>query len=556
MTNQPLSLDEAARRLGISLATARRMAADGRIPGIKVGNRWLIDGSNLPRPRLRRRAARSPVDIDAAIQHVLGTDLAELWVPDVIRHADGLADRAWIRNAAQAKIDGTQPPGAAIELEVDKTIALTRPGVLLDIEDRVAFQAAVASVANQIEGQTPSQVFSARLSADKRYFLKKGAQQWVEWRRSVLAELQPSDWLVATDLTAYFETIPHRDLRAEIQSLNAHPSIAASLSEMLRTWGPVDGRGLPQGPNASRLLGNMHLLPVDRAMLGAGYRYSRYMDDIRIVTTSKAEAVEAVRRFQTECRNRGLIISSAKTALFVGDGAKASLSEDADLSRAQYFLNAKAGSMARKELKAILTGALKREEKINERHVKFSLWRLASLGDDAVLRRVMTRLDDLAPVASVVAAYLRSFIERRSVVSGLAHFLADTERSHSRFLATWLFAAMLEHRGDLPAAWADQAGLRVRDRNEPAYLRAVASIVLARGGRAADVDWVKSDILREHDPTVLRGYAVALFWVGALDSATKRRLTARAARLQLVVAYLEGRTTLPSLVYRNGVLRL
>jgi hypothetical protein len=61
---------------------------------------------------------------------------------------------------------------------------------------------------------------------------------------------------------------------------------------------------------------------------------------------------------------------------------------------------------------------------------------------------------------------------------------------------------------------------------------------MARGHRAADVKWIKDDVQKEHDPAVLRGYAVALHWVGALDKGTQRQLIARSSLLRATIDYL------------------
>jgi excisionase family DNA binding protein len=446
-----LTIEEAALRLEVSVATARRMAASGRITARKTGKQWIVDGTNLrPQRPQRRVSAKRVVDVEQALRHVQRTDLTEVWVPDVLHQADRLADAGALLAAAQARFEGT-PVGAAIEVEVDKTAIFMRWATSLDVEDRVAYQAAVGSFADRVEGQTPDSVFSARLSSDHRYFFRHGPRQWVAWRRYVRSQLEAErEWMVKTDLTAYFDTIPHRLLIAEVESLNVDRAVVETLSEMLRTWAAVPGLGLPQGPNASRLLGNLYMLPVDRAMLDAGWIYSRYMDDIRIVTATKADAVKALRQFQGECRARGLIISSSKTELLFGDDARRSLEGEADLAAADYLMKGDASALARTELKAILKRALKSDVRVDERRAKFSLWRLAQLREASVLGRVLTRLEDLAPLASVVAAYLRPFVSRKRVVEGLSTFLADSARSYSPHMATWLFAVMLEHPDPLP----------------------------------------------------------------------------------------------------------
>jgi len=556
-----LTVEEAATRLGVSVATTRRMAQSSRVSAVKSGRQWLIDARTLPmrgKPKPSRRSAGSGVDVERALRHVRETDLSELLVPDVLRYEDLLtpAAQAEILALAESRFDGT-PFEPATEVEVDKTPFSTRSVLLPTLEDRVAYQAAVAAIGPKIESEMPPEVFSARLSTSERFFLKHGPRQWVAWRRAVLADLTDGrEWLISTDLTSYFDLIPHRTLNAEIQSLNPSTEAADTLSELLRTWAVVPGIGIPQGPNASRLLANLYLLPVDREMLRAGYRYFRYLDDVRIVCATKGEAIRAIRLFERECRGLGLIVSGSKTQLLYGDEARSDLAPNSDFDQAQYFLDVNAGSFARKVLKRILRKSLGATGLADARGVRFSLWRLARIREGSVLTRVLNRLEDLAPVASVVAAYLMPFIQRRSVVSALATFLGDAERSQSSYLATWLFAAMLQHPGRLPAPWAEQAMTRVRDRNQPAYLRAIAAMVAVRGGRAADTAWIKADVQRERDPHVLRGYAVGLHAIEQLDRTTQKRLMARHDRLRHTIDYLAGRTTLPSLIYRNQRIRV
>ena len=496
------------------------------------------------------------VDLGKALIHVKKTDLVDVPVPDILRCADELIDEAAVIAAAQGRLEGG-PPGPALEIPVDKGAIFTRRMTLLAMEDRVAFQAAVASFADRIEKRTSDSVYSARLSEDPRYFTKRSSEQWAKWRESSLSKLEPgSEWLVETDLTSYFDTIRHRQLIADIESLNADSRIIGVIREMLRKWAPTDGLGLPQGPNASRVLGNLFMLPIDEAMLNAGWRYSRFLDDVQIVTDSKPAAIQAMREFQRECGNRGLIVSSAKTKLLHGDEARKSLEGSGKLAAIEYFLNANAPRLARKQLKAVLKEALAPEMNINVREARFSLYRLGNLREPTVLTEVLNRLEDLAPIASVVAAYLPPFISEDIVEDGLAKFLSDPDRSYSAHLATWLLAAMLERPGPLPEPWVNEAARRMKNRNQPVYLRSVAAVVAGRGRRAMDIAWIKREIRQEHNPALLRSFAVGLFWAGELDRAVQKELVILAPQLQRTIGYLQGRTKVPSLVFSSRSLNV
>jgi excisionase family DNA binding protein len=267
-----LTVEEAAVRLRVSAATARRMAKDGRLGARKSGRQWLIDAAALPQasPRRRRRSPGTTVDLERALEHVRATDLKQdLWVPDILQYEDVLADAAGLLARAAAVFDQTGP-GPSRVVEIDRSLMLTRPGSLLALHDRVAYQAAVAAFAGRVDALMADCIFSSRLSDSPRFFTRHPTRQWVTWRRFVRAQLADASdpWLVKTDLTAYFETVPHRGLLADIEALNVDAAVLNVMRDVLKSWGGDHGLGLPQGPNASRILGNLYLAPVDRAMLG------------------------------------------------------------------------------------------------------------------------------------------------------------------------------------------------------------------------------------------------------------------------------------------------
>lgn len=553
-----LTVEEAAIRTGLSIATVRRRAGRGEITAQKSGKQWLIDGDKLSAGRRATRgstAASPTFDLHKALRHVTSKDLSELWVPDVLRFEDYLAaSDVLLAGAADRLQDRDADP--AIEVSIAKTPFFTRAAVLLTLEDRVAYQAAVASIAQKIDAALSPQVGSARLSKDDKYFLQRGQTAWQQWVKSVREEVRGGKrWMIKSDLTVYFDHVPHRLLLEEISALNPEPRLLPIIRKMLRSWASVPDLGLPQGPNASRVLANLYLLPVDRAMLNAGFSYYRYMDDFRVVASTKAEVVDGMRLLEQECRRRGLILSTAKTSLLEGDEALRD-GQHPERDEAQYWSEMKKLQNERRSLRKILADSLREDGHIDVSGMRFSMWRLARIREYSVLRRILPRLEDLAPVASVVAAYLRFFVMRDYVVSGVADFLEDEKRANSSFLVTWLLAAMLERPGPapLPDRWTRIAERRVKDRNQPAYLRAVAAVVFARGRRPADLAWIKTEVAREYDPVLMRGYAVALYSADSLDKAIGRTLAAKSSVMANTVEYLSGRTTLPSLVYLEGSL--
>jgi hypothetical protein len=88
-----------------------------------------------------------------------------------------------------------------------------------------------------------------------------------------------------TDISKYYASI-QTDLLQESLLMNGCDSQAvASVLAVLKFWQKCCGlKGLPIGPEASRVLGNFFLRPIDNLMAMNGARYKRYGDDRRLVS--------------------------------------------------------------------------------------------------------------------------------------------------------------------------------------------------------------------------------------------------------------------------------
>lgn len=543
-----IGIAEAASRLGISQAAVRQRCRNGTLVASKSTGRWLVDeasisvlGGTAPGRLLHDR-----VDFANSLDQLELLDLIEEWVPDLLRHEDELADRrALLRRAKERLVAGDfQPPR---EVEVPKTPFFTRTGRLITLEDRIVFHAVVASFAHLADSALSKQVYSARLAQRGPYLTKKGTRQWRRWLIHVRRHLHRGEpWLIKTDLTAYFDTIKHDLLDAELQSVRAPADAREAIAAMLQAWTPLQGIGLLQGPDAARILGNLYLSPVDAAMEHHGISYSRYMDDIRITGARKSDVINAVRILERECRSRGLILSPNKTTLHSHADALTA-DEDAGRSRAMYFFTMGNFKEAKRRLRRLLKDSIADDGHLNARNFRFGLWRLAKLRDHYMLPSVLARLDDLAPAASVVAEYLRPYIATPRVTSGLAHYLTQGDNVRHPHLLFHLFAVMLEHPGPLPSSWTSFAEGMMRDTEQPLELRGVAVNLAVLSGRPAVIGWARTTARAHGSIELARACLVALARVSALDAATATTASRRDARLGRTVNYLERATSLPSI---------
>lgn len=564
-----LTVEEIAERWVVPVSTVRRWCGDGTIPALKQGRQWLVDSDELPAhpPRSRRRAVATVgvaagFDMRLALERLQSVDLKEPWVPDVLNFEDISVGGFVVARASERLASNMFDPPA--EVPIPKTPFFTRSAVLLTVEDRISYQAVVQSFADLAEAQTSDSVFSARVNrSNKRYmFALSGTRAWLSWKTAVreYVHARSSDvWMVRTDLTAYFDTIPHELLINEVMALGVPARTVSSLRAMLRSWAIVPGMGIPQGPNASRLLGNLYLLPLDRAMRANGAGYFRYFDDVRIVAESKHAATKAMRTFERECRRRGLLASPSKTDLLSGRAVVDEVDHDLESEIAGSVRAGMSGGYGgpsdiperQKQLRKIMRAALKNDGHLDVRRAKFSIFRLSSLRDVSVLRLVLANLDNLAPAAQTVVRYLRPFISRSVAITAIAKYLRDDDGAASPFMLTWVLALVLDGPVVSDTAMVFAVRALALDRNRPTYLRVLAVNVLAAAREPGDVAWMRNELAREYDHGMLRGLAVALHRARALDKNSSRALLAKVPDLARTVAYLDGRVTLPSLIARD-----
>ena len=555
-----ITVDEAAALLGVSPATVRRRCGSGDIAAERVGRSWLIDSSALPRagpsPTRRRRvsgAASSLVDLNRSLQHLRSQDLQrDLWVPDILRHEDDLLSTDSLLEAAATKLDLNERFEPPVNIPVPKSPFFLRNAVNLALSDRLAYHAAVEAISGSLAAAAGPCAYSARLAKSDKYFLEFGSQAWVRWKSAVQAKTaELNGFVVETDVTAFFDCISHTVLMQELQDLALPKPLLDALREMLRTWESAPNTGIPQGPDASRLLGNFYMAPIDAVItVIPDVHYFRYMDDIRIVSPSRLSAIEALKLLDTECRRRNLSLSTKKTELRHGKEAFDAL-EDQKINAAKYAFDAGGDPRAvRRQMGALFRASLRPDGTINARRAKFSIYRLRALRESNVRTLVLRNLESLAGLGWLVPAYLQPWMRRPAVSRDLAAYLEDPERNTSDFLSTWLLAALLDDPACVTDELSDYARRISFDRSESGYHRAVAFQVLALRSTSRDIAAMKGVVSREHDPEVVRGALVALFRTGKLDRSTASRAE-RIAGLDTTNSYLRGRSDLPSMIHRD-----
>lgn len=545
-----ISVQEASLRTGKSVATIRRLLSAGSLSGEKVGGQWVVHGHRLP-TRIDTAASAGPLALDpsTAIKFLMKTDRGDLWVPDVLNWEDAQAHPDALISTALSKCStGQADPFESVE--VPKGTLLSRAGALLSVEDRLAYHTLCATFAPQVEAALSDRVFSSRLNKRPGPFFAPGLSQYGDFIETVEKRAGHESWVVSTDLVSYFETISHELLFEDLRDLGTPDEVTRPLRGLLAAWRRSSRGGLPIGPDASRLLGNLFLVKVDRQMLAEGFDYYRYMDDVRIVVPSERGGRAALRRFEVLCRTRGLIVAGATKSKIEKARPGAKGDDDAPFKWAEYALR-NGFDESRKILRGMFNDALE-EQSIKRRHARFALFRLGRLVDRGVLKNVLNRLDQLTEVSKDSAFYLRSFISEQHVQSSITRYLGSPEEPGlEKYQEAWLIAVMLEILHKPPVEWVIYARNIAWDANQPRFLRTLAFNLVALGHDPADINKLIELAESNYDTGLVRGALVALCRIDRLSRRTQAAALSRHPALQGTIEYLAPRKSLPSLVQKG-----
>lgn len=275
----------------------------------------------------------------------LKNDLKDDWFQDPINFKFLLSKKFFykrIQNIINQEIIYT-PSSLAKHFTVPKSGYSTRPAIETSFIDRIIYQAYVDRLAENLDIVLHPQIYSFRYNTGKandKYMYHYSIEQWKKYvyqTKSVLTVKRP--FLVVADITNFFENINTSLLSENLKSLihdyadlnlkDEMNQIVNGISTLIREWNDKQINsefGIPQNRDASSFLANLFLNKIDRIMIYSNNHkyYYRYMDDIRIVCESKAEAIKAIYDLSIAMRDLGLNLNSSKTTIF-------NLQEDKDI---------------------------------------------------------------------------------------------------------------------------------------------------------------------------------------------------------------------------------
>jgi hypothetical protein len=293
--------------------------------------------------------------------HLAQGDSRDDFVRDPVGHADYASN---LSNRLYYVIEQVQAhryrPRHLIEVDVPKSGLSVRPGNVLPIEEAAILHAIIYLLAPKLDKKLSDSVYSYRLHPEWEKKAKKGEslfrevdidlpflktrtirafspfeawyERWPAFEKDAqdIVEKKGYTHLTKTDISSYFENIDLRSLHDLIRSLlkTEEERLLQLLFRIIGGWtrssiaGMPVRRGIPQGNDVSSFLGNIYLIPLDRALIkfceATGGKWFRYVDDVKVYTHNEQDARKAVFVINEALRELHLNLQGSKTEILSG----------------------------------------------------------------------------------------------------------------------------------------------------------------------------------------------------------------------------------------------
>ncbi|MFI2415801.1 RNA-directed DNA polymerase [Streptomyces sp. NPDC018947] len=441
-------------------------------------------------------------------------------LPDVIGYQDIVHqwDRGYRATLERLIRSGdTGPRGAQIH-DFPKNETAVRPLAHFDPRDRIIYEAMVYRIAPRIDRQLHPYVYGYkwwhRMARPVPWSACWGRMK--ESTRKTL-RLNPALRIAHTDVSAFYEHIDIGSLVESLYDLDGDESPGEDLAAFLNRFQSItDARGLPQGPNASGILANLVLMPIDAFLARASLPFARYSDDIRIFHRDRTALRDVLIEITRLLRGMGLTIAAAKTRIL---DPEEGLAEELDTRYSSLKYAVKNGIPGSRDKIREEFESLDKEGTFSGTKTRFVLNRMSELGDDYAVSWCLESLERTPHAVTEVFRYLavtgRS--REREITGRLARFIDRGASASFPFTEQRILRYFLSTQ-DSPAKTKEAAWMVLEDRNRQDYSREVAARCAGRHASLAESRILRNRFEREQIPAVRRALLVGLYESGHLTS--------------------------------------
>jgi hypothetical protein len=231
-----------------------------------------------------------------------------------------------VLNSISAELrNGTYIPTSSCKIFLPKPSGILRPYSLLTIKDQIVYQAYANIVAEKlyphIHARYNKKTFGHQYAgASSTWFYKKWSTCYKRYNKAAKGAFESGKiYSAGFDLTACYDSIDHGVLSHYLQQIGVDEEIPENLCQLLSTWTATNHEqpiyqhhGIPQGPLSSGIISEVVLQAFDAERLVSDVSFFRYVDDIKLFSSSETKLRSQLVKLDAISKKIGLFPQSSK----------------------------------------------------------------------------------------------------------------------------------------------------------------------------------------------------------------------------------------------------
>lgn len=462
------------------------------------------------------------LDLDLAWRRTV-IDSKKQFVPDYLDLKDYKSNLDENLENLRSKLTIDFRPQVPFTIDQPKTNFSLRPGLVINIEDRIVYQALVDFISPIVDPNLSDHVYSHRLSSKRNdpYFFKNPIHQWkffLEARRKCYVE-DGYTHLLQTDISTFFEHISHKILIEKLEYYIEDAEVIKVLTNLLEYWSRytgMQGMGLPQNSAPSSFLSNFYLISLDDKILredNIGCEYLRFADDINIFTNSNSDAKKILKILVKNLRDLYLNIQDKKTKIFENTQIEKLIDEKQDIIAAiDYGIddeNLTIEPISLDKLINLFEETIQCPDDFGKQHFNACIARFKKIKNDYAIDYILDKLVEMPDFAKSFSQYLGVFIDNSNKIkNAIASFLANSEKNIYEWQEMW-FLILLGNANNLNRNQLRVVGRISRNHGKHWAARAFAILALGKHGDESDRAFIKSEYIDEGNIYIKKAIVIA-----------------------------------------------
>jgi Reverse transcriptase (RNA-dependent DNA polymerase) len=276
------------------------------------------------KPELRRSGRFTPFDIQDISRNITATAdwNPSFQIPDIIGFED-YKNQAGAQYVLGVGSSSDYKPEPLVTFPYPKGAGKLRPMAVAHVADIVLSRIDAGRIARITDPQLSDRVLSWRIAQfdtpKEAWAFQPSASAWKKFTKGSIPIIDRGDRpiMCRTDITEFYPSVALCILELQLFAANCDSAAVTRLLRMFEFWHESSNlRGLPIGLQASSVVSNFFLNPVDRALERAGLLHRRYGDDMLIFTENSQVNRVGVELLDKRLDDLRLTRSVEKTDIF------------------------------------------------------------------------------------------------------------------------------------------------------------------------------------------------------------------------------------------------